>query len=85
MFRDSACFLDGDDCLEEDEGVEGIARSTNLGPQHVFTMDGSHCTTFDFHGLYFPISRKCLINRNEESRQNVDRLYTIKTCGGLQV
>ena len=41
----------------------------------MFTMNGSHCTTFDFCRLYFPISRKCLINRNEDLRQNVNRLY----------
>ena len=84
MFGDSARFFDGEDCLEDDEGVEGTARSTNRGPRRVFTIDGSHCTTFDFRGLYFPISGKYLMDRNVESRQTDYRLYIIQTCSSLQ-
>ena len=84
MFGDSARFFDSEDCLEDNEGIEGTAQSTNYWPRCVFTMDGSHCTTFDFCGLYFPISGKYLMDRNVESRQTDYRLYIIQTCGSLQ-
>jgi len=51
-------FFDGDEFLEDADGVEGSGRSTSLGPCRVRITVGSHSTTFDTRRRYFPIFQR---------------------------
>lgn len=53
---ENARFFEGDEFLEDTDGVDGSARSTNLGPCRVRITVGSHSTTFEARRRYFPIS-----------------------------
>lgn len=48
-------FFEGDDCLEDMDGVEGIAKSTRCGPRHVLTIVDSHSITFDVRFRNLPM------------------------------
>jgi hypothetical protein len=48
-------FFEGDDCLEDMDGVEGIAKSTRCGPRRVLTIVDSHSITFDVRFRNLPM------------------------------